>query len=66
MPLILKNAPNVKFREISNIFIASFDRPSFAEMQRPSKMAPALSKKSQGTTEETTIKERRPAEKNNS
>jgi len=31
MPLILKNAPNVKFREISNIFIASFDRPSFAE-----------------------------------
>jgi ATP-dependent DNA helicase RecG len=31
MPLILKNAPNVKFREISHIFIASFDRPSFLE-----------------------------------
>ncbi len=29
MPLILKNAPNVDFREISHIFIASFDRPSF-------------------------------------
>ncbi len=31
MPLILKNAPNVTFREISHIFIASFDRPSFLE-----------------------------------
>jgi len=31
MPLILKNAPSVSFREIAHIFIASFDRPSFAE-----------------------------------
>ena len=33
MPLILKNAPNVQFREISHIFIASFDRSSFEEEQ---------------------------------
>jgi ATP-dependent DNA helicase RecG len=31
MPLILKNAPDVKFREVAQIFIASFDRPSFKE-----------------------------------
>ncbi|OGR06662.1 MAG: AAA family ATPase [Deltaproteobacteria bacterium RIFOXYD12_FULL_50_9] len=30
MPLILKNAPDVKFREIAHIFIVAFDRPSFA------------------------------------
>ncbi|MBF0408641.1 MAG: putative DNA binding domain-containing protein [Candidatus Riflebacteria bacterium] len=30
MPLILKNAPDAKFREIAKIFIATFDRPSFA------------------------------------
>jgi predicted HTH transcriptional regulator len=29
MPLILKNEPNAKFRELSGVFIASFDRPSF-------------------------------------
>lgn len=29
MPLILKNVPDVKFREVAQIFIASFDRPSF-------------------------------------
>jgi len=31
MPLILKNAPDVIFREIGNLFIVSFNRPSFAE-----------------------------------
>ena len=31
MPLILKNAPDVKFLEIAHIFIAAFDRPSFAD-----------------------------------
>lgn len=30
MPLILKNEPNVKFREVARIFITSFDRPSFS------------------------------------
>jgi len=30
MPLILENAPDVKFQEIADIFIASFARPSFA------------------------------------
>ena len=32
MRLILENAPDVKFREIADIFIADFDRPSFAKM----------------------------------
>jgi len=31
MPLILDNEPGVTFREIAKIFIAGFDRPSFAE-----------------------------------
>lgn len=35
MPLILKNAPNVKFREIADIFIAAFERPSFMEEKEP-------------------------------
>ena len=30
MPLILKNAPDATFREVAQIFIACFDRPSFA------------------------------------
>ncbi len=39
MPLILKNAPNVEFREIAGLFISSFARPSFFE----------------GVTQETTV-----------
>jgi ATP-dependent DNA helicase RecG len=31
MPLILKNAPDVVFREIGNLFIVAFNRPSFLE-----------------------------------
>lgn len=31
MPLILENAPQVEFREIAKLFIASFERPSAAE-----------------------------------
>jgi len=31
MPLILENEPNVQFREIANIFIASFERLSYYE-----------------------------------
>ena len=31
MPLILKNEPGAKFREVANIFIAGFGRPSFVE-----------------------------------
>ena len=33
MPLILKNAPDVVFREIGSLFIVSFSRPSYAETQ---------------------------------
>jgi ATP-dependent DNA helicase RecG len=29
MPLILKNEPNAKFRDVAGFFVASFDRPSF-------------------------------------
>lgn len=39
MPLILKHAPNVEFREIAGLFISSFSRPSFFE----------------GTAQETTV-----------
>jgi len=35
MPLILKNAPDVKFREIAHIFIAGFERSSFTEEEEP-------------------------------
>ncbi|MBI5551996.1 MAG: putative DNA binding domain-containing protein [Desulfobacterales bacterium] len=31
MPLILKHAPDVVFREVGNLFIAAFNRPSFSE-----------------------------------
>ena len=31
MPLILKNAPDVVFRETGNLFIVSFNRPSSLE-----------------------------------
>ena len=31
MPLILRNEPKVKFKEIADIFIVSFGRPSSAE-----------------------------------
>ena len=31
MPLILKNEPSAKFKEVAKLFIASFDRPSFKE-----------------------------------
>ena len=55
MPLILKNAPNVTFREISNIFIASFDRPSFVEEEDDSSQLPVVE------TETTTQKSQRKA-----
>jgi ATP-dependent DNA helicase RecG len=33
MPLILKYAPDADFREIGNLFIVSFPRPSFLELE---------------------------------
>ena len=33
MPLILKSAPDVVFRETGNLFIVSFNRPSFLELK---------------------------------
>ena len=30
MPLIIKNAPDVVFREVGSLFIVSFNRPSFS------------------------------------
>ncbi len=35
MPLILQNAPDVEFREIVRLFIASFERPSAAAVTGP-------------------------------
>ena len=34
MPLILRNAPDVKFREVAGIFIAGFNRPSFVAAEK--------------------------------
>jgi ATP-dependent DNA helicase RecG len=48
MPLILKYAPDVVFREIGNLFIVSFHRPSFWEQEGEREAA------TQETTQETT------------
>jgi ATP-dependent DNA helicase RecG len=48
MPLILKYAPDVVFREIENLFIVSFNRPSFLEQEGEGEAA------AQETTQETT------------
>jgi ATP-dependent DNA helicase RecG len=48
MPLILKFAPDVVFREIGNLFIVSFNRPSFLEQEGEGGEA------TQETTQETT------------
>jgi ATP-dependent DNA helicase RecG len=48
MPLILKYAPDVVFREIGNLFIVSFNRPSFLEQEGDREAA------TQETTQETT------------
>jgi ATP-dependent DNA helicase RecG len=45
MPLILANAPDVEFREIARLFVASFERPSAAL---------EASKTTKQTTKETT------------
>jgi ATP-dependent DNA helicase RecG len=44
MPLILKYAPDVVFREIGNLFIVSFNRPSFLDQKD----------EGEATTQETT------------
>lgn len=48
MPLILKYAPDVVFREIGNLFIVSFNRPSFLKPKDEGEAA------TQETTQETT------------
>jgi ATP-dependent DNA helicase RecG len=40
MPLILENAPDVAFREIANLFIASFERPSATAVTNPEISSP--------------------------
>jgi len=52
MPLILKNEPDVLFRETGNLFIVSFNRPSFLEQSEKGtiqKESPASHKTSQKT-----------------
>lgn len=54
MPLILENAPNVEFREIARLFVASFERPSATvETTQESQEA---TKETDETTKETTGK----------
>lgn len=45
MPLILKNAPSVEFRQVAGLFIASFARPSFSSNDQDTV------EKTKGTTE---------------
>ncbi|MBF0234031.1 MAG: putative DNA binding domain-containing protein [Desulfamplus sp.] len=52
MPLILRNAPDVEFREVAGIFITGFDRPSSVEEK-----GAAIDKTIEETTKET-IKEK--------
>jgi ATP-dependent DNA helicase RecG len=62
MPLILKNAPDVVFREIGNLFIVSFNRPSFLEQPEEGTIQkePLASHK---TSQKTIHKELAPTEK---
>lgn len=53
MPLILKNAPDVVFRETGNLFIVAFNRPSFLE--RKDEGEPATQETTQETTQEKII-----------
>ena len=52
MPLILENAPQVEFREIAKLFIASFERPSAAEATTP-ETTPEIGQTTKETTKET-------------
>ncbi len=49
MPLILENAPDVEFKEIAKLFVASFARPSFAMETSPEMLETTLE------TPETTL-----------
>ena len=49
IPLILENAPNVEFRQVAGLFIASFARPSFLGENHPE-----TDDSTQETTQETT------------
>lgn len=50
MPLIIENAPDVGFREVAGLFVASFKRPTAAQEANPKTTSEA-----QGTTPETTL-----------
>lgn len=56
MPLILENAPQVAFREIAKLFIASFERPSAAAATTPeiAPTTPETTPETVSTTPETT------------
>ena len=56
MPLILKYAPDVDFREIGNLFIVSFPRPSFLELEGEGE---AAAQEKGGTPKETPKKPQR-------
>ena len=64
MPLILKYAPDVVFRETGNLFIVSFNRPSFLDQkddgeagaQGKSKVPKETPKKPQGNPKEVILK----------
>jgi len=55
MPLILANAPDVEFREIARLFVASFERPSAAAVTTPeiTPTTPETTPETVSTTPET-------------
>ncbi len=60
MPLILKHVPDTGFSEVGNLFIVSFNRPSFAEGEATTQETPmkTLVKSKVKTTQETREKTR--------
>jgi ATP-dependent DNA helicase RecG len=55
MPLILENAPDVEFREIARLFVASFERPSAVALTTPeiTPTTPETTPETVSTTPET-------------
>ena len=64
MPLILKYAPDVVFREIGNLFIVSFNRPSFLKRkdEREAATQETTQEKSKATKETPEKPQRNPKE----
>ncbi len=56
MPLILKHAPDAEFREVGNLFIAAFNRPSFLEQEVEGQGATSEAVQEKSVVDEKTTK----------